>query len=112
MKRVALIDTQIPSYVCLSLPSLPPSHDVHPSLLSLSSLSPLPSLLSLSSSLSLFPLSLPSLSSFACLVSSSPSLALTGSEVAAVSAGGHLCAERQVGCGAGGAPRQLRASRR
>ena len=100
MKRVALIDTQIPSYVCLSLPSLPPSHDVHPSLLSLSS------------SLSLFPLSLPSLSSFACLVSSSPSLALTGSEVAAVSTGGHLCAERQVGCGAGGAPRQLRASRR
>ena len=101
MKRVALIDTQIPSYVCLSLPSLPPSHDIHPSLLPLSS------------SLSLFPLSLPSLSSFAlCLNSSSPSLALTGSEVAAVSAGGHLCAERQVGCGAGGAPRQLRASRR
>ena len=55
MKRVALIDTQIPSYVCLSLPSLPPSHDVHPSLLSLSS------------SLSLFPLSLPSLSSLSLL---------------------------------------------
>jgi alpha-L-rhamnosidase len=39
-------------------------------------------------------------------------LLLDGEEVAAVERAGHLCLEKPVGCGAGGAPRQLRAQRR
>ena len=39
-------------------------------------------------------------------------LALDGAEVRAVERAGHLCTAQPVGCGAAGAPRQLRAQRR
>ena len=39
-------------------------------------------------------------------------LLLDGSEIAAVASGGHLCASHLLGCGQGGAPRQLSAEPR